>query len=274
MARRNTRPVEDADTNDSIGSESQQPKEPAPLLTPAHEPRQQKEPINRRKIALEIGGSHNMVTIEGTDGKWGFAKWPKGAGASSLGGGVNVVPTMTALRLQDQELRVKHGYEAYHARGANRAWYLFRYLKSAYAPDQTGSMEPASMNQQGMADAPDQTGSMELALKNQKEIAMANGWDIHDIADKFFTFVLEEAVKAAGTDICSPVIWVNIVDYWPNIVAQRLLRRFEEILPGAQIHAVDEVVASVIGAMERSSLEVSQPTSCLYVDCGDTTMVC
>jgi hypothetical protein len=239
-----------AESQDSTASQSQEATVPAPISAPTHEPGKSS---TQWIFALEIGGSHNIVTYKGPEGVWKFHKWSKGAGVSGLGGGVNIVPTMTALRLQEETLKVKHGYEAYDARTAHRGWHLFRHLKDAYAYTDSG-----------------QTGSMEPALKTEQDIAVANGWDIHDIADKFFTWVLKTAV---GEDVRSPVVWINIVDYWPNVVAQRLKRGFETILPGAQIRGVNEVFASAIGAMERSSLEVSEPTSLLYVDCGHTTMV-
>ena len=250
MARINTT---SADHAQHANTESPTTSELQQVTPPTTDPAPADGPHGLTKIAVEIGGSHNGVSIRRPNGEWTSVTWRKGAGASGLGG-VNVVPTMTALRFRDGKVEIQHGYQAQAARRANGTWHLFRYLKTAYA--YAGS---------------DQTESMEPALKTQQDIAVANGWDIHDIADKFFTYLLEEAV---GKDIQSAEVWFNVVDYWPNVVAQRLKSGFEKILPGARIRVVNEVIASAIGAMERSSLEVSEPTSCLYVDCGDTTMVC
>jgi hypothetical protein len=165
--------------------------------------------------------------------------------------GVDVVPTLTALRLGDGELEVRHGNSALAARIAHHEWVAFHHLKLAY-----------------LDAAP--TEAMSETLKRQQELASAKGLDIQDLADKFFNFVL---TKAAGKRVVSPVLYTNISDVWPNSVAQRLIRGFQEILPGAEIHGVDECLSSLIGAVSREPSTNPARMRYVVVDCGHATMV-
>jgi hypothetical protein len=200
--------------------------------------------------AMEMGASHAQIMVKEPGSSWRYVNWGRGAGASSMSG-VDVVPTLTALRLGDGELEVRHGNSALAARIAHHEWVAFHHLKLAY-----------------LDAAP--TEAMSETLKRQQELASAKGLDIQDLADKFFNFVL---TKAAGKRVVSPVLYTNISDVWPNSVAQRLIRGFQEILPGAEIHGIDECLSSLIGAVSREPSTNPARMRYVVVDCGHATMV-
>jgi hypothetical protein len=205
----------------------------------------------RRKVAMEMGASHSAV-MEREDGqpRWEAVKLGRGLGASSLGG-VDVVPTMTAVRSQGSP-DMLHGISAVNARiSDSRSWKFFEYLKHAY-----------------INTAP--TEEVERVLKAQREVASEKGWNIEELADQYFYDVLSRAVKE---DTEPPIIFTNINDAWPNEVAQRLIRGFQKVIPGAEVHGVDECFCSLIGALSRELVIAADPIHLVYVDCGHSTMV-
>lgn len=204
------------------------------------------------RVIMELGGSHNLVRILKPGQNWQFVTWDKGNSPGNIGG-VDVVPTITALMEVDGKLEVRHGWEAYKARMMHDGWTTFQNLKIVYADAQSNTNE-----------------QIEQTLRSQEQIAIKNGWDIHDIADKFFTFLLEKATEGHTGPV---VLTVNITDLWTNAAAQRLTLGLQRVLPRCKVRSVNEVFASVIGALARNKIIVSEPTSLLYVDCGHTTMV-
>jgi len=201
-------------------------------------------------FAMEMGASHAQIMVKEPGTGWKYVNWGRGAGASSMSG-VDVVPTMTALREGDGGLEIRHGNSALRARIAHHEWVAFHHLKLAY-----------------LDVAP--TEAMHETLKSQQETASAKGWDIRDLADKFFNFVLS---RATGKRVVSPVLYTNISDVWPNAVAQRLIRGFQNVLPGAEIHGIDECLSSLIGAVPDELPSHSASTRYVVVDCGHATMV-
>lgn len=196
-----------------------------------------------------------MVRRPGKD--WEHVKFGRGAGASSISG-VDVVPTMTAVRSKQESLEIRHGVSALNARIADsRSWTVIQYLKHAY-----------------LNEAP--TEEVRRTLSRQKEIARERGWDIQDLADQYFYEILSTAAKY---DIEAPLLYTNISDVWPNEVAQRLIRGFHKVLPGAEVRGahgvkgVDECLSGFIGAMSMEVAAVCETTYLVYVDCGHLTMV-
>jgi hypothetical protein len=225
------------------------PKSPLESSTPAPAPTV--NPPERCKIVMEMGASHTQIMIKRPGKAWEYVKFGRGAGASSISG-VDVVPTMTAIRSRDDSLDVRHGISALNARiSDSRSWTVFQHLKHAY-----------------LSEAP--TADVDRTLKNQQKVARERGWDIEDLADKYFYDILSTATKE---DIGSPIFFTNISDVWPNKVAQRLICGFQKILPGAEVHGVNECLSSLIGAMSMETTTAAEPVQLVYVDCGHSTMV-
>jgi len=208
-------------------------------------------PPERCKIVLEMGASHSSVMRKRPGGGWEYVKLGKGVGASNIGG-VDIVPTMTAIRSQDESVDVRHGILALNARiSDSRSWTFFEYLKHAYI-----NKPP--------------TEEVERILKNQREVARERGWDIEDLADQYFYDILSKAVEEGAEPV---ILFFNINDTWPNEVAQRLVRGFRKVLPGAEVHGVNECLSSLVGALSRESVTAAHPVHLVYVDCGHSTMV-
>lgn len=215
--------------------------EPAPTVKPAE----------RCKIVLEMGASHSSVMRKRPGEGWEYVKLGKGVGASSISG-VDVVPTMTAIRSQDESLDVRHGISAVNARiSDSRSWTFFEYLKHAY-----------------INTAP--TDEVERILQEQRKVASQRGWDIQDLADQYFYDILG---RAAEDNTEPPILFTNINDAWSNEVAQRLIHGFQKVLPGAEVHGVNECLSSLIGALSREPMTAAHPIYLVYVDCGHSTMV-
>jgi hypothetical protein len=208
------------------------------------------EQAQRWLFVMEMGASHAQVMFKEPGSTWKYVNWGKGSGASSMGG-VDVIPTMTALRAGDGSLEIRHGYSALNARIANRDWVVFQHLKLVY-----------------LDVAP--TDAMRQTLKSQQEMASAKGWDVQELADKFFYFVLS---KATEMQIRPPVLYTNISDVWPNAVAQRLVNGFQKVVPGAEVHGIDECLSSVIGAVSTEPVSAERRMRYIVVDCGHATMV-
>lgn len=225
------------------------PKIPRKPATP--EPTPTVEPPERCKIVLEMGASHSCVMRRRPGEGWEYVKLGKGVGASNISG-VDVVPTMTAIRSHDESVDVRHGIFALNARISDgRSWTFFEYLKHAY-----------------INKAP--TEEVERILKNQREVARERGWDIGNLADQYFYDILGRAVEEGAEP---PILFTNINDAWPNHVAQRLINGFHKVLPGAEIHGVNECLSSLVGALSRESVSAAHPIHLVYVDCGHSTMV-
>lgn len=208
------------------------------------------------KIVFEMGASHSgaMRKRPGQD-HWEHVKLGRGVGASSIGG-VDVVPTMTAVRSQkgsqEGSENVRHGISAVNARiSDSRSWHVFEYLKHAYIDK-----------------AP--TDEVEQKLQEQRHIAEENGWKIEELADQYFYDILS---KAVGEDTEPPIILTNINDAWPNKVAQRLIRGFQKLIPGAEVHGIDECFSSLMGALSQKLASTAHPIHLVYADCGHSTMV-
>lgn len=199
-----------------------------------------------------MGASHSalMERKSGQD-RWEHIKLGRGVGASSIGG-VDVVPTMTAVRSQEGSQDMLHGIIAVNARiSDSRSWTFFEYLKHGY-----------------INTAP--TNEVERILKDQREVASEKGWNIEDLADQYFYDILSRAVEE---DTEPSMIFTNINDAWPNKVAQRLIRGFQKIIPGAEVHGVDECFSSLMGALPRELVTATHPIYLVHVDCGHSTMV-
>lgn len=230
-------------------------KSPGPPKTPrepaAPAPAPTVKPPERCKIVMEMGASHTQVMAKRPEKAWEYVKFGRGAGASSISG-VEVVPTMTAIRSKDGSLDIRHGISALNARiSDSRSWTVIQHLKHAY-----------------IREAP--TAEVERTLKNQQEIASERGWDIQDLADQYFYDILGRALQE---DVESPILFTNISDVWPNKVAQRLIRGFQKVLPGAEVHGVNECLSSLVGAMSMEPVTATEPIHLVYVDCGHSTMV-
>jgi hypothetical protein len=223
------------------------PREPA-----IPEPAPTVKPPERCKYILEMGASRSSLMRKQPGGRWEFVKLGKGVGASSISG-VDVVPTMTAIRSRGDSLDdVRHGISAVNARiSDSQSWTVFEFLKHAY-----------------INKAP--TEEVERILKNQREVASERGWDIQDLADQYFYDILG---RVAEEDAEPPILFTNINDVWPNEVAQRLIRGFQKVLPGAEVHGVNECLSSLIGAMSREPVTATHPIHLAYVDCGHSTTV-
>lgn len=215
------------------------------------------KPQERCKIAMEMGASRTRIVVKRPGRDWEYVKFGRGAGASSISG-VDVVPTMTVVRSKQESLEIRHGVSALNARIADsRSWTVIQHLKHAY-----------------LNEAP--TEEVRRTLTRQKEITRERGWDVQDLADQYFYEILSTAAKY---DIEAPLLYTNISDVWPNEVAQRLIRGFHKVLPGAEVrgvhgvNGVDECLSSLIGAMSMEALAVSETTILVYVDCGHSTMV-
>lgn len=209
------------------------------------------KPPERCKIVLEIGASRTSLMQKQPGGGWEHVKLGKGVGASNVSG-VDIVPTMTAIRSQGESLDVRHGIHAVNARiSDSQSWVVFEYLKHAY-----------------INKAP--TAEVERILKNQREVASERGCDIQDLADQYFYDILGRFAQEGAEP---PILFTNINDAWPNEVAQRLIRGFQKTLPGAEIHGVNECLSSLIGAMSREPVTVTHPIHLVYVDCGHSTTV-
>ena len=216
--------------------------EPAPTIKARERP----------MIVFEMGASHSAVMRRrpGQD-RWEHIKLGKGVGASSIGG-VDIVPTMTAVRSREGSRAALHGISAVNARiSDSRSWTFFEYLKHAY-----------------INTAP--TDAVERILKDQREVASEKGWSIEDLADQYFFDILNKAVEE---DTEPPIIFTNINDAWPNKVAQRLIRGFQKVIPGAEVHGIDECFSSLMGALSRELVTTAHPIHLVYVDCGHSTMV-
>lgn len=209
------------------------------------------KPQERCKIAMEMGASHTQIMVKRPGKAWEYVKFGRGAGASSISG-VDVVPTMTAVRSKEESLEIRHGVSALNARIADsRSWTVMQHLKHAY-----------------LNEAP--TEEVNRTLARQKEMASEKGWDIQDLADQYFYEILSTAAKE---DIEAPLLYTNISDVWPNEVAQRLVRGFHKVFSGAEVHGIDECLSSLIGAMSMEAVAVYETTYLVYVDCGHLTMV-
>jgi len=210
----------------------------------------------RPKIVFEMGASHSGAMRQrlGQD-HWENVILGRGVGASSIGG-VDVVPTMTAVRSQkgsqEGSQDVLHGLSAVNARiSDSRSWIFFEYLKHAYI-----DIAP--------------TDEVERILKHQREVATEKGWNIKDLADQYFCDILS---KAVGGDTEPPIIFTNINDAWDNGDAQRLVHGLQKIIPGAEVHGIDECFSSLMGALSRELATTAHPIYLVYADCGHSTMV-
>lgn len=227
------------------------------LRKPARpEPAPTVEARERPKVVFEMGASHSGVMRKrpGQD-QWEPVKLGRGVGASSIGG-VDVVPTMTAVRSQggsqEGSQDVLHGNSAVNARiRDSRSYTFFEYHKHAYI-----NIAP--------------TNEVERILKLQREVAAEKGWNIKDLADQYFCDILSRAV---GEDAEPPIIFVNINEAWDNEDAQRLVHGLQKIIPGAEVHGIDECFSSLIGALSRELATTAHPIYLVYADCGHSTMV-
>ncbi|KAF2158397.1 hypothetical protein M409DRAFT_61689 [Zasmidium cellare ATCC 36951] len=210
----------------------------------------------RSYLAMELGGSHAAIGWRSDTEHWRPLRWTKSTGASSLGG-VEVIPTTTAVRVIDQSqapglgrLEFRHGHDAMNARMQSSTWTVFTHLKLA------------------LIDAKPPTEGLQKALDLEDKDARALGCTIKDIALAFFEDVLKHAVAGLKGHV---TMYVNIVESWPREVAQRLIRCFERMLPHARFEVVDEAFAGIVGCMsERRHL--SAASRYVVVDGGHSTM--
>lgn len=210
----------------------------------------------RPKIVFEMGASHSAVMRKwpGQD-HWQPVKLGRRVGASSIGG-VDVVPTMTAVRSQkgsqEGSQDVLHGLSAVNARiSDSRSWTFFEYLKHAFI-----NIAP--------------TDEVERILEHQREVATEKGWNIKDLANQYFCDILS---KAVGEDTEPPMIFTNINEVWDNGDAQHLVNGLQKIIPGAEVHGIDECFSSLMGALSRELATTAHPIYLVYADCGHSTMV-
>lgn len=70
-----------------------------------------------------------------------------------------------------------------------------------------------------------------------------------------------------------PIILTNINDAWPIKVAQRLIRGIQKMIPGVEVHGIDECFSSLMGALSRELATTAHPIHLVYADCGHSTMV-
>ncbi|KAI7290645.1 hypothetical protein KC343_g272 [Hortaea werneckii] len=204
--------------------------------------------------AMEIGASHFQLMYKKPGKEWTCKTWPAlgdNWGMESR----NVIPTMVALEHapKNEEVPTYYGREALDIAKTSSRFDTFRYLKLAYVDDADNRLPSL----------------IKRTLKQQEKLARSYGWRSKGIASLFFDNALKELSKDDGK---TAVLYFNVIDIWPNAVSQKLLDRFQELLPGVKIHAIDECLSSVFGTHHG---EASGNCALLTVDCGhSTTNVC
>jgi hypothetical protein len=216
------------------------------------QPRIEDSTRTRWKAVIELGASHAEASIKGPDGVWEVVRWAKGSGAGSLGG-AEAIPTMTAVKKEDDAKEMRHGHAAMRAMMIHStSWEIFSHLKLAF-----------------VADAP--TQDIAQALSRQGERAAAMELSVDEVAAAFFAHILEKAIERCSGPLD---LYFNISDTWSNRKAQDLVQRFRELVPRAEVYGIDECYASLVGCVSNSPAQKSVEGFYLVVDCGHSTMVC
>ncbi|KAK5724149.1 hypothetical protein LTS12_027515 [Elasticomyces elasticus] len=200
---------------------------------------------------MEMGASHVQVMSRASGKAWKFIRFGEGSGASSLGG-VDVMPTLVALREEAGSIVFKYGRAALDVRIAERdkGWTSVTHLKLAF-----------------LGAAP--TNEIKQTLASQQEKVEAYNLTVKDLAKQFFEFVLKETVeKDPGT----PIIYTNISDVWANAVAQQLLQSLQDIVPNGEVFGVDECLSSLVGVISKETALERGSGEYLVIDCGHSTM--
>ncbi|KAK4903715.1 hypothetical protein LTR49_026695 [Elasticomyces elasticus] len=184
---------------------------------------------------MEMGASHVQVMSRASGKAWKFIRFGEGSGASSLGG-VDVMPTLVALREEAGSIVFKYGRAALDVRIAERdkGWTSVTHLKLAF-----------------LGDAP--TNEIKQTLASQQEKVEAYNLTVKDLAKQFFEFVLKETVEK-------------------DPVAQQLLQSPQDIVPNGEIFGVDECLSSLVGVISKEMALERGSGEYLVIDCGHSTM--
>ena len=205
---------------------------------------------------MEIGASHFQLMHKKPGREWDSVRWPRRGHTREL---PKVIPTMATVERDpvNGNLMTFCGREAFDEAYSRPRLDTFRYLKLAFINDEDDR-------------APD---LIRHALRDQERRARSYNANATEIANTFFQEVLKKVHVADGE---TAVLYFNIVDIWPNAVGQDLLNHFQKILPGVEIHAVDECLSSVFGIRHsETSGGTSKGCALITVDCGDsTTNIC
>lgn len=203
-------------------------------------------------VVMEMGASHCQLMYREPGKEWTSVTWPEeGEGVNR--GRLHVMPTVAAYSRgpDNKEIRPFYGQEAIDQHHYHRQVDTFHHLKLAFV-----KVAP--------------TPAVQTTLDEQDKRAKAYGTNIIQVAIAFFEHALH---NLSGVYRETAVLYFNISDSWSNKASQRLLRRFQTILPNVEIHAIDECLSSALGVCHGQSLNgMTRHCAFIAADCGHSTM--